>query len=167
MTASIGWLAAEDEQPATTSDITTSETVQVTASRLPEAVEPEPASLTIVTGDQLRATGAMDLASAMNLVAGVSIAQGSDGGPASSVPELWGLREFDAFLLVVDNVPWGGAFNPSLATLDLNDIDRIEVMRGAAPVMYGATSFVGVIHVIHMSADQKGDRVSAYGGNYG
>lgn len=170
LTTSIGWLAAQD-QPASTDEKamtpTTTENVQVTASRIPEAVEPEPASLTIVTGDQLRATGAMDLASALSLVAGVSIAQGGDGGPASAVPELWGLREFDAFLLVVDSVPWGGAFNPDLATIDLNDIDRIEIMRGAAPVMYGATSFVGVIQVIHMSANQKGDRVEAYGGDFG
>ncbi len=151
----------EEDQP-----IVTSERIQVTASRIPEAVEPEPASITIVTADELIATGANDLPSALSLVAGVSIAPGGDGGPASSVPELWGLREFDAFLLVVDNVPWGGAFNPDLATLDLNSIDRIEILRGAAPVMYGATSFVGVIHVIHLAPDTHGFNVKAYGGNF-
>ena len=58
------------------------------------------------------------------------IAPGGDGGPASSVPEFWGLREFDAFLLVVDGVPWGGAFNPDLSTISVKDVARIEVMRG-------------------------------------
>ena len=53
---------------------------------------------------------------------------------------------------MVDGVPSGGAFNPALTTLNLTDVDRIEVVRGAAPVMYGATSFVGVIHVIHYAA---------------
>ena len=76
----------------------------------------------------------------------------------SSVPEFWGLKEFDAFLLVVDGVPWGGAFNPALSTLDLNDVERIEVQRGPAPVMYGATSFVGVIQVIRRT---PGARVAA------
>jgi outer membrane receptor protein involved in Fe transport len=158
-----GFLYAQDdeEQP-----IVTTEHVQVTASRIPEAVEPEPASITIVSGEELIATGANDLPSALSLVAGVSIAPGGDGGPASSVPELWGLREFDAFLLVVDNVPWGGAFNPDLASLDLNSIDRIEILRGAAPVMYGATSFVGVIHVIHLAPGTHGYNVRAYGGNF-
>src|SRR5262245_5498496 len=158
--------AQEQQDEETTNIPRTEEKIQVTATRIPEAVEPEPASITIVTGDELRATGANDLASAMALVGGVSIAPGGDGGPASSVPEFWGLREFDAFLLVVDDVPWGGAFNPDLATLDLNDIERIEVMRGAAPVMYGATSFVGVIHVIHRSASSKGNSASAWGGNF-
>jgi outer membrane receptor protein involved in Fe transport len=57
-------------------------------------------------------------------------------------------------LLVVDGVPAGGAFNPALTTLDLSDVERIEVLRGAAPVMYGATSFVGVIQVIHYPAGE-------------
>jgi outer membrane cobalamin receptor len=61
---------------------------------------------------------------------------------------MWGFREFEAYLLIVDGVPWGGAFNPQVATLILKDIERIEILRGAAPVMYGATSFIGVIQVI-------------------
>ncbi len=84
------------------------EHVQVTATRLPESTEQVPASITILTRDDLLLRGARDLTSALALVAGVSIAPGGDGGPASSVPEFWGLREFDAFLLTVDGVPWGG-----------------------------------------------------------
>ena len=80
-----------------------------------------------------------------------------DAGPAGAVPEFWGLREFDAFLLVVDDVPWGGAFNPALTTLNLRDVDRIEVLRGPAPVTYGATSFVGAIHVVHKGATDASD----------
>src|SRR5207247_9062136 len=83
---------------------------------------------------------------------GVAIAPGGDAGPASAIPEFWGLREFDAFLLVVDGVPWGGAFNPAVSTVSLRDVERIEILRGAAPVTYGATSFVGVIHVVHTAA---------------
>jgi iron complex outermembrane recepter protein len=143
-----------------------SQQIEVTATRLPEDVESVPAAMTIISGQDLRATGASDLASALALVAGVSIAPGGDGGPAAAVPELWGLREFDAFLLVVDGVPWGGAFNPDLTTLDLNDIDRIEVLRGAAPVMYGATSFVGVIHVIHAGAAARTGTASLSLGNH-
>lgn len=160
-----GTLVGQDQQ-AEEKNIATTESIQVTATKVPEAVDPEPASISIVTREELQATGANDLAHALALVTGVSIGLGGDGGPASSVPELWGLREFDAFLLVVDDVPWGGAFNPDLATLDLNDIERIEILRGPAPVMYGATSFVGVIHVIHRAASSPGSTVHAYGGNY-
>lgn len=162
--APITLIAQEENQ--TENETAISEEVQVTATRVPEDVEPEPAAITVVPGKTLRDTGARDLAQALSMVAGLSIAPGSDGGPASSVPEFWGLREFDAFLLVVDGVPWGGAFNPDLATLNLNDIERIEILRGAAPVMYGATSFVGVIHVIHKSPSTPGHSADASIGNY-
>src|SRR5882757_9122949 len=89
----------------------TSETIEVTATRIAEDVMLVPASVTVIDGDELRARNANDLQSALALVSGVSIAPGGDTGPAGSVPEMWGLREFDAFLLVVDGVPWGGAFN--------------------------------------------------------
>ena len=128
------------------------ERIQVTATRVPEDVISTPASVTVISGEELAARGVDDLAGALSLVAGVNVAPGGDGGPAGSVPEIWGLREFDAFLLVVDGVPWGGAFNPALPSLDLTNVERIEVLRGSAPVMYGATSFVGVIQVIHRAA---------------
>ena len=126
--------------------------VQITATRVAEPIERLPATVTVVGGDSLRDRGAGDLRTALALVAGVDAPPGGDAGPASSVPSLWGLHEFDAFLLVVDGVPAGGAFNPALPTLDLHDVDRIEVMKGAAPVMYGATSFVGVIQVVRRAA---------------
>src|SRR5439155_6745346 len=63
--------------------------------------------------------------------------------------------------------PWGGAFNPALTTLDLSDVERIEVMRGPAPVMYGATSFVGVIHVIRRAPGAPDGSVTASGGSHG
>ncbi|MGE5236958.1 MAG: TonB-dependent receptor [Acidobacteriota bacterium] len=141
--------------------------IEVTATRVAEDVEVVPASITIITGTELRERGATDLGTALATVAGVAIAPGGDGGPAASVPELWGLREFDAFLLVVDGVPWGGAYNPDLATVDLTDVDRIEILRGAAPVMYGATSFVGVIHVIHRPAGAPGGSAQLSAGSYG
>ena len=129
-------------------------TVEVTATRFAEDAVKVPASVTVISAREMRDRGATDLRSALSLCAGITLAPGGDGGPASSVPEIWGLREFDAFLLVVDGVPWGGTFNPALTTLDLENVERIEVQRGAAPVMYGATSFVGVIQVIHrMPAD--------------
>jgi len=142
------------------------ETVQVTATRIPLPIETLPALISVVTGAELEAIGAYDLRTAMSLLAGVDIAPGGDGGPAASVPGMWGLREFDAFLLVVDGVPWGGAFNPELATLRLFNVDRIEVLRGSAPVMYGATSFVGVIHVIHRAAGDADKQVRVSYGSF-
>jgi iron complex outermembrane receptor protein len=146
---------------------TVQERVEVTATRLPEDPQDVPTPIEVFTGEELSARGVRDLRTAMSAAIGVEIAPGGDTGPASSVPAFWGLKEFDAFLLVVDGVPWGGAFNPALTTLDLNDIDRIEVLRGPAPVTYGATSFVGVIQVVHKDAAAEGRSLTLHGGSYG
>lgn len=137
---------AQDAKPQTL------DTVQVTTYKEAIPLSEGAESVSVVTGEELRARGATDLRTALSLVSGVDIAPGGDGGPASSVPALRGLREFDAFLLLVDGVPAGGAFVPTLSTMSLVNVERIEVLKGAAPVSYGATSFVGVIHVIHYAA---------------
>jgi outer membrane receptor protein involved in Fe transport len=157
-------LAEETGQSAQPSAL--EEHVQVTATRIPEKTGTTPASVTVITREELIRRGAYDLRSALALAAGVDVAAGGDGGPASFVPEIWGLKESDAFLLAVDGVPSGGAFNPALATLDLEDVDRIEVLRGAAPVMYGATSFVGVINVIHRAPGEGGQVLRAAAASY-
>jgi iron complex outermembrane recepter protein len=141
--------------------------VEIVATRIPEAPHDVPASIEVISGADLRARGAQSLRDALSLATGVAVAPGGDAGPASAVPEFWGLREFDAFLLVVDGVPWGGALNPDIATLSLRDVERIEVLRGPAPVTYGATSFVGVIHVVHNSAGMRTTFADVHGGSYG
>lgn len=143
------------------------ERVEVTATKLPEDPEQVPAAVEVFTGDELQSKGMRDLRGALSLAIGVEIAPGGDSGPASAVPDFWGLKEFDAFLLVVDGVPWGGAFNPSLTSLNLSDVDRIEVLRGPAPVTFGATSFVGVIHVVHESPESKSRTLTLTGGSFG
>ena len=131
-------------------------TVVVTATRIPEPVDQIPADISSQT-----------MASALSLVPGVEAPAGGDAGPSSAVPSFWGLHEFDAFLLVVDGVPWGGAFNPMITTLDMNDVQRIEVLKGSAPVMFGATSFVGVVQQIHYPAGQAANEIDLDYGEYG
>ncbi|MDE2274608.1 MAG: TonB-dependent receptor plug domain-containing protein, partial [Gammaproteobacteria bacterium] len=91
-------LADTPDQPQTA----TLGSVEVSATPLPENLGSVPQSITIINHNQLVAMGATDLRSALALSAGVEIAPGGDGGPASAVPEFQGLREFDAFLLLVD-----------------------------------------------------------------
>ena len=56
--------------------------VQITATRVSEAVDYVPASLTVIQGEQLRRLGAADLRTALATVAGVDAPPGGDSGPA-------------------------------------------------------------------------------------
>ncbi|MEP6884180.1 MAG: TonB-dependent receptor [Gammaproteobacteria bacterium] len=141
--------------------------VAVTATRIPQPMDTIPAALSVVSGKELAARGATDIASALSQVPGVEAPAGGDAGPSSAVPSFWGLHEFDAFLLVVDGVPWGGVFNPGITTLRFTDVQRVEVLKGAAPVLYGATSFVGVVQAIHYPAGEASNEADFAYGTYG
>src|SRR5499426_4000799 len=145
--------------PQPPSPPTFQDTVQVTATRFGEPVAEVPGSISVITGDEIRARGATDLRGALALVAGVNVAPGGDAGPAGAVPGLLGVREVDDLLLLIDGIPAGGAFIPQVEAISLNNVERIEVMRGAAPVYYGTTAFAGTINVIHYAAGSA-DRVT-------
>src|SRR5215510_7366730 len=131
------------------------DTVQVTATRFGEPVAEVPGSISVVTGNEIRARGATDLRTALALLGGVSVAPGGDAGPAGAVPGLIGVREVDDLLLLIDGIPAGGAFIPQIEAISLNNVERIEVMRGAAPVYFGTTAFAGTINVIHYAAGRS------------
>lgn len=143
------------------------DSIVVTATRILEPADRIPADISVVSANEMRARDAADMAAALSLVAGVEAPPGGDAGPSSAVPSIWGLHEFDAFLLVVDGIPWGGAFNPAIGTLNFTDIQRVEIMKGAVPVMYGATSFVGVVQAIHYPAGEAAQEADLVFGSYG
>jgi iron complex outermembrane receptor protein len=162
-----GVARAQAPADAAAPSTTTLSTLVVTATRLPEALDQVPAEISVVSGEELRARDAHTMASALALVPGVEAPAGGDAGPSSAVPSFWGLHEFDAFLLVVDGSPWGGAFNPMITTLNMNDVERIEILKGSAPVMFGATSFVGVVQELHYPAGEAANEAELSYGNYG
>lgn len=159
--------AAVQAETTTGPGVSNLDLVQVTADRFAEAVQEVPNSVEVITAEELRARGVSDLRSALALIGGVSVAPGGDEGPAAAVPGLLGLREVDDFLLLVDGVPAGGAFVPQFATLDLNGVERIEVQRGPAAVLWGTTAFAGTINLIHYGAGKAAQHASLAYGSFG
>jgi outer membrane receptor protein involved in Fe transport len=159
--------AQQQQRPESPSDpVTFEDTVQVTATRFGEPVAEVPGSITVVSGDEIRARGATDLRTALALLGGVSVAPGGDAGPAAAVPGLIGVREVDDLLLLVDGIPAGGAFIPQFEAISLNNVERIEVMRGAAPVYFGTTAFAGTINVVHYAAGSADRAAEVHLGSY-
>jgi iron complex outermembrane receptor protein len=141
--------------------------VSVTASRFGQSVQEVPGAISVVTGEEIRALGATDLRTALAMVAGVSVAPGGDAGPASAVPSLLGIREVDDLLLLIDGIPAGGAFRPQVEAISLNNVERIEVLRGTAPVYFGTTAFAGTINVIHYAAGRAESIIGLRYGSHG
>jgi outer membrane receptor protein involved in Fe transport len=142
-----------------------SETVIVSATRGPEAELEIPGQATVVTGEQLRERGVTNLADGIQDVMGVDTGMGSDNGPRQPNVGIWGLKEFDALLFMVDGVPVGGPFLPQLAQIDINDVDRIEIVKGPQGTLYGESAFAGMVQVFTKS-HQAGTYVSLAGGSF-
>jgi outer membrane receptor protein involved in Fe transport len=66
----------------------------------------------------------------------------------------------------VDGVAAGGAFIPQVQAISLNNVERIEVLRGATPVFYGTTAFAGTINVIHYPAGRAQNSTTVRYGSY-
>src|SRR5690606_6210182 len=123
--------------------------------------------ITVLSGDELRLRGMPLLIDALRLVPGVhGVQTGSYGAPASIFVR-GGESDFTKVLVdgVTINSPGGGI---NLANLSLDNVERIEIVRGPASVLYGADAMSGVIHVI--TRDGKGPAsaaVEASGGSLG
>jgi vitamin B12 transporter len=141
--------------------------VVVTATRLPIASAASPATVSVVTGDELRRRGVTSVADAIRVMAGVTFAQSGSFGGVTSLFLRGGESKYVKVLVdgVSVNDP-GGAFD--FGTLTVDNVDRIEVVRGPASVLYGADAVTGVIQIFTRRG--RGDLravLGARGGTYG
>jgi vitamin B12 transporter len=120
--------------------------VVVTATRVPIGVLDAPASVSVISGDELRRRGSTSLASALAGLPGFQFAQSGSFGATTSLFLRGGESKYVKVL--VDGVPLndpGGAIDFGGLTTD--NVERIEVVRGPASVLYGADAVTGVIQI--------------------
>ncbi|MEP7052541.1 MAG: TonB-dependent receptor [Pseudomonadota bacterium] len=129
------------------------------ASRSSEAVEDAPASVTIISRQELKAMAYPTIAEAIRGVRGIYLSNDdtyvSTGVRGFSRPGDYGNR----ILVLLDGHPtnddWvGSSYVGFDARVDLDDVERIEVIRGAGSVTYGNGAFFGVINLVTRSKDQ-------------
>ena len=146
-------------------DTVTLSPVTVTATRLPIARERTPAAITVITGAELRARGITRLTDALRDVPGASVVQSGSFGSQTAFFLRGG--ESDYTKVLIDGVPLndaGGAID--LAHLSVADVDRIEVVRGPASVLWGSDAVTGVIQIFTKHASRSRLDLSARGGTY-
>ncbi len=141
--------------------------VQVTATRLAVPRADVPAAITVVQGDDLRDRGITYLVDALRLVPSATLVQLGSYGAVTSLFMRGGESDYTKVLVdgVVVNEP-GGSIN--LATLSLEDVDRIEIVRGPTSVLYGADAVSGVVQIFtrHGTGPVRGS-LEATAGTFG
>lgn len=148
-------------------DTTRLSPVVVTADRLPRPIGATTSAVTVIDGATLRAAGISQLADALRVIPGISVARVGSYGAQSSLFLRGG--ESDFVRLLIDGVPMndpGGALDLGVLTLD--NVERIEVVRGPASVLYGSDAVTGVIQVFTRQGTARRDaRLSLRAGTYG
>lgn len=125
--------------------------VVLSASRLIQPIEDAPAAVTVIDRETIRASGVRELADIFRLVPGMTVGRMNGHTPALG---FHGFSDgfFRQFQVLVDGVSiynplWGGTAWGELP-FALEDVERIEVVRGPNAATYGANSFLGVVNII-------------------
>lgn len=152
---------------ATSRDTVRTAPVVITATRSVLARDRVPASVSVVTGEELRAEGITTVADALRQVPGVALAQSASYGTATSLFIRGGESKFTKVL--VDGVPVneaGGAFD--FSTLTTDNVERIEIVRGPSSVLYGSDAVAGVVQIFtRRGAPGTHADLAVRGGGYG
>ncbi|WP_052566825.1 TonB-dependent receptor plug domain-containing protein [Candidatus Magnetobacterium casense] len=143
------------------------------ASKYEQPVKDAPASVSIVTADDIKRYGYRTLADILRSVRGFYTRYDRNY-------EFLSMRGFSRpgdynsrFLLLVDghrinDSIFNTAFIGTEFPVDVDLIDRVEVIRGPSSSIYGANAFMGVINVIMKRGDDiKGMEVSGEAGGFG
>lgn len=130
-----------------------------TASHTPQSILDSPYTISVITEDEIKNSGARDIFDLIKHVPGLQIAITNRGRP---VVNLRGISRptsnYVLFLLNGHrlNEPANGSatFHVGLANLPVHNIKRIEVVRGPGSSVYGTGAFLGVVNVITYNANE-------------
>ena len=127
------------------------------------------AAIYVVTGEEIRKMGAQTLPEALRFVPGLQAAQLSASQWAISARGFNGLYA-NKLLVLIDGrsiyTPLFGGVFWEYQDLALDDIDRIEVIRGPGATLWGANAVSGIINVItKTAAATPGGLLKVGGGN--
>ena len=122
-------------------------TVVVTASRSAETVDDSLASVTVIDRDQIERTQAQSVTELLGSAPGIQLTSNGGRGKSSSL-YLRGTNS-DQVLVLIDGIKAGSPTTGSMALqhLDLNQIERIEIVRGPRSSLYGSEAVGGVIQI--------------------
>jgi len=140
------------------------------ASKFQQKVTEAPSSITIITADEIQKYGYRTLSDVLQSVPGFYVTNDRNysyvGMEGISRP-----TDYNTHLLIMidghrinDNV-FNGAYVGTEAILDVDLIERVEIIRGPGSSLYGTNAFLGVINIISKRGrDLKGAEVSADAG---
>jgi len=125
-------------------------------SKMNESVLEAPATIIVVTAEQIRRRGYLDLEAVLQDLPGFDITRANGYTYANVFQRGYRSDTTNRTLFLVDGVEQNDLYTNTAhisRQYPLTNIDRVEVVYGPASTMYGANAFLGVINVITKDAD--------------
>ena len=144
------WSYAETEDDTSETDPTTElESIVVTATRTSQRLKDTPVITNLITRAEIEATGAENIGEALEHTAGIIIHRDGHGDGV----QLQGL-DSEYILILVDGEPQVGriAGKLDMARLAVENVERIEIVKGATASLFGSDALGGVINIITRKA---------------
>ncbi len=147
-------VARADQTEPVTSELAIFDEVPVvlSAARLVQPLDDVPGAVTVIDRDMIRASGARDVAELLRFVPGFQIARFngatplttyhglSDNAPRRMLVRVDGRSAYSPYF--VSGIEW------AKISVDIDDIERIEVFRGSNAAAYGSNAFLGIVNII-------------------
>lgn len=146
--------------------------VVLSVSRLAQPLADAPGAVTVIDAETIRSSGARDLGDLLRLVPGFLAAHSINGAPNAVYHGMTDENPRGLQILVDGRSQYSPLFFGGIAwnliDVALDDIERIEVLRGSNSAAYGSNAFLGVVNVVTKAAeDVPGVRVRVGQGNAG
>lgn len=139
--------AAQDIAMAERDDVIETKEVVVSATKTPVPVGQLTSSVEVITGEDLQRRRIKMVVDALRLSQGLTVF--SNGGPGTSASVRIRGSNSDQVLVLIDgtimNSPTLGSFD--FANLTTDNIERIEILRGAQSMLWGGDAMGGVINI--------------------
>lgn len=167
-------VAANDRQPAPQDLklLTIEELMEIditVATREPEMVRNTAAAISVVTREDIHRAGVTTLADAVALADGVHVARINNGSWAVSARGFNATSANKLLVMIDGRTEYSPLFTGTFWNmLDyvLEDVDRIEVIRGPGAALWGANAVNGVVNIItRHSRDTQGAHIALGSGN--
>jgi TonB-dependent heme/hemoglobin receptor len=126
----------------------------VSGARHEQKIIDSPRSISVITAEEIRRKNYRTTPEALNELVGVLVQETNYGGGSPIIRGLIG----NQILILIDGIRLNNAIfrygpNQYLNTIDINQIERIEVIRGTGSVLYGSDALGGLINIITKSRE--------------
>lgn len=142
--------------------------VEVTASRVPLALNQAARTVTLITSEQIQQAPVNSVNDILKLAAGVDVRQRGGFGIQTDISINGGTH--DQIVILLNGVNISSPHTGHLAAdfpVSIDDIDHIEILEGAASRVYGTSAFSGAINIVTRHNDDNQLMTTVEGGSYG